>query len=377
MYNDSDDKIDATNLFGQAQKYRYAPDVNNYPAIIRAGAEPKSAPKPKTVKLIDWVYSARAAETDRQKRPARPTLFYCYSDGKGHIVSSDGFRLHVAPSDLACGFYSIAKNTPSPANDENACNFPDYTMIVPKEKKTDIVASVTKSAMWQALQACAVFAKEKDSANIVYMTLYRTAIILESESEGDGNGSDKGGYTCVTLRDGENGITAKSSNDKDGFLIAFNYDYMLDVLTGWGNDTVIDIRLSSPSSPMFINSPYGNNAQFAVLMPMSIGKRDNNHQPAQAPCKAEPLAEPAQPVEKPVKPKREKSPKSDNPYTAYIAKIKNTNKKAYALAYYDWLCNGETGAEPEHTGIGAMAAQDVRMRLRDLHCLNRLMMHRL
>lgn len=47
----------------------------------------------------------------------------------------------------------------------------------------------------------------------------------------------------------------------------------------------------------------------------------------------------------------------------YIKRIRNTNKKDYAIAFWSWIQAGEQGAEPNHNGLSYMAAQAVRTNL--------------
>jgi hypothetical protein len=47
----------------------------------------------------------------------------------------------------------------------------------------------------------------------------------------------------------------------------------------------------------------------------------------------------------------------------YINRIKNPHKRDYALAYYEWMRQGETGPEPPRGNLGALAAQDAKMSL--------------
>jgi hypothetical protein len=47
----------------------------------------------------------------------------------------------------------------------------------------------------------------------------------------------------------------------------------------------------------------------------------------------------------------------------YIKQIRNTNKKAYATAFWAWIQAGEQGTEPSRNGLSYMAAQAVRTNL--------------
>ena len=52
--------------------------------------------------------------------------------------------------------------------------------------------------------------------------------------------------------------------------------------------------------------------------------------------------------------------------SAYIRRIRNANKRAYALAYYSWLMRDPAHEEqdpPERGKLSYMAAQAVRMEL--------------
>jgi hypothetical protein len=49
---------------------------------------------------------------------------------------------------------------------------------------------------------------------------------------------------------------------------------------------------------------------------------------------------------------------------AYIRRIRNPLKRAYAQAYWKWLASGQQGPEPERDpSLSYMAAQAVRMEL--------------
>ena len=49
----------------------------------------------------------------------------------------------------------------------------------------------------------------------------------------------------------------------------------------------------------------------------------------------------------------------------YIKGIRNEAKRAYAVAYLKWIRSGEQGDSPEYVGLSYMAAQAVRLNLRD------------
>jgi hypothetical protein len=49
----------------------------------------------------------------------------------------------------------------------------------------------------------------------------------------------------------------------------------------------------------------------------------------------------------------------------YIKAIRNDQKRAYAKAFLDWMRHGEQGDPPHPAGLSTMAAQAVRMNLRD------------
>ena len=52
-----------------------------------------------------------------------------------------------------------------------------------------------------------------------------------------------------------------------------------------------------------------------------------------------------------------------NEAEAYINRIRNFRKRAYARAFWAWLHIGFSGPEPEPGQLSYMAAQAVRMRL--------------
>lgn len=54
-----------------------------------------------------------------------------------------------------------------------------------------------------------------------------------------------------------------------------------------------------------------------------------------------------------------------NTVESYIRRIRNTTKKAYAVAFWNWLQSGEQGLEPSRSGLSCMAAQAVRNNLYD------------
>jgi hypothetical protein len=50
----------------------------------------------------------------------------------------------------------------------------------------------------------------------------------------------------------------------------------------------------------------------------------------------------------------------------YLNLIRNKAKREYGWAYLAWLRNGAVGIAPDHPGLGAMAAQAVRLSLHEI-----------
>jgi len=51
---------------------------------------------------------------------------------------------------------------------------------------------------------------------------------------------------------------------------------------------------------------------------------------------------------------------------SYIRKLRNANKKAYAVKYFKWCLGGQKGREPESSGLSVMGAQAVRLAIADI-----------
>ena len=54
-------------------------------------------------------------------------------------------------------------------------------------------------------------------------------------------------------------------------------------------------------------------------------------------------------------------------YTRYIRSLRNADKKQYAIEYAQWLERGAQGQEPDRGRLSVMAAQAVRMNIREIH----------
>lgn len=221
--------------------------------------------KPKTANPLDFIALAKSSDENR------PQLTFVNVRADGTAVASDGFRLHILPeSNLAPGFYTIEKGVAKVAQCDKF--YPDWQHIVPR--KSPIQVQITKSALWRALQVSQVFAHE--SANIVKLSVWPDAIIIQSTSAEKGDSS-------IALVNGDEIddqiITVKATGANKGFLIAANVKYFLDSLTAFKNDEVITLKFSRTESAFIVSGE--STAAYAVVMPMYIA--GSNQQPAARP----------------------------------------------------------------------------------------------
>ena len=129
--------------------------------------------------------------------------------------------------------------------------FPDFEKIIPKAFKIKVKAD--KEELLQAVKLASVFAR--DSANVVKLLIGEGFIQFSAESSKYGSQETK--------------VDAKIEGEEvKGFLTAFNFRFLEDLLNSFEGDEV-EIELSEPNSPVsFINS---KDSDFLhIIMPVRL-----------------------------------------------------------------------------------------------------------
>lgn len=209
----------------------------------------------KRVGELGWVWLAAS------KDETRPTLMHAWGDGN-HLAATDGFRLHVVPSDLH-GFYTVTKNLAVPDNFEGT--FPDCNRIIPK--KCARWVTLPAGALWRALAVAWVFVKKQDYHRVLF-TLRGVSLTIHAV------GAETGDCDCP-LNDGDEvdgrRIRVRVSNNASEFKIAVNAKYLLDAVSAFPAEAEVKLAFNSNSQPVVVTGA-GSEAK-AVIMPLDLGVR--------------------------------------------------------------------------------------------------------
>jgi len=129
--------------------------------------------------------------------------------------------------------------------------FPDWERIVPKEFKTEII--LDKEEFLRNLKTASVFARE--SGGVVKCVISPKSLTLKAN----------------TAQIGENECTfpAKTKGEENG-EIAFNYRYLLDVLSVLKEDEVSFSMIESLNPAMFKPVGKGEENFFHIIMPVKV-----------------------------------------------------------------------------------------------------------
>lgn len=127
-------------------------------------------------------------------------------------------------------------------------NFPDYTQIIPKEAKTEIV--VLKQDLLNALKLSNVFS---DKFNQINLSIKPKDKIFELSSQNNDIGENKTYLDCALT--GEN------------IELSFNYKYFFDCFQSINSDSV-SIKLNQNSKPIIV-SGVSDNSFLYLIMPMN------------------------------------------------------------------------------------------------------------